>query len=179
MAVELGKFTHSEEERAAMDYHISMSTINKTEMSARELRDLVYMIYERDEIEEDLRLGQYDRDLPLPDENKPEILFRPGLPEDNFFDIVILDGLDVEHDSGEYVRLTADDRGRLRWKIGIAGSVHSEALGRRVLLDPSEIVFSKSPITPIEHLAVAQKVVTAWVMGPGKPNSLRQLDTPR
>lgn len=105
--------------------------------------------------------------LSLPTYEDAEVILRPeGTPEENSFDITLADGLDRSADSGEVIRLDKDERGGLRWKVGLINTMRSEFLGRRVMVDAGEYIMAVDPLTPKEHAALAKRIVNTYIRAP-------------
>src|SRR3989338_4683782 len=90
----------------------------KDELSPTELKELVYLIWDKSGVEED-DYGSYGGTYLLPSGENPTIQMFVGEPADNDTDITILDGLMIETSlsSGEVIRLK-DVEEQLNWHDG-------------------------------------------------------------
>jgi len=150
-----------EEELAQMRARID-ELAGKDALSPEELKEFVYLIW--DVAEDGVSAGYYaGGELSLPNRGQRTILIKPGEPEENWADVVLLDGLDDDLGSGELVCLDTVG-GRLQWRMGIFWSYYSQFLDRTVLLDTINIdepVLSRTPLSPEECSRVAKTVYKA------------------
>lgn len=177
-STEVPTYLHSEAERAAMLIKIK-DIASKAEISAEELQEVGWLILNRDqEVGEDLG-GVFDGEWRLPNDESPKIEIA-GAIKDEYFIIGLLDKIEPgSEDAGEQIIMEVDEKGRLRWHVGLLNSMYSEFYGRRVPIESDNYLVAKDPLSPRDHAVLARRLVEVYNemiaeslnLSDGSPNS--------
>lgn len=164
MPTEAPPFIHTEAERAEMLTRMQ-DIARRDEISAGELEEVGWLILDRDADEVYDSEDGFGGQMLLPSRDKPEIALESAA-RGRYFYITILDGIDLNRETGEKIILDQDKkRGSLRWRVGIFNSMYSEFLGRRVEVDAGDYVMAIDSLSPGEHATLARRVVQAYQEG--------------
>lgn len=159
-------FIHSEEVRAEMLARMQEIAGND-EIPAEELEEVGWLILKRDSVEEEIEIFEgkemLDVRMHLPTDDKPEFLVGAAT-RGEYFEFTVLDGINPSVESGEILRLS-NDEGSLSWRVGIFDTIYSEIQGKRIAIQPRDIVMALEPLSPKEHAIFAKRIVEAYIMG--------------
>ena len=132
------------------------SITSKDEVSAQELKELVYLIWNT--------FSEYPSGphLVLPSKQNIEVSFSLFNPKENTAWITIYNGPDGK--TGETVELS-DGRGEPVWRIGIWNKYHSVILGKDIKVRSShrDLMASEKPLNPEECAVVAKKLASIYL----------------
>lgn len=168
---ESSKFTYSEATRTQMLE--KMQTIaSKEEISAKELEDVAWLILGIDTIkgkEIDDKKG-FVGEVALPNlENTTLVLENAKRSE--YFDILLADGTkDIRGRSGEYVCMR-EERGSLRWRVGMYDTGFSKFLGREIKYETGiDLIMAVEALSPKEHSVLAKRLVAVYQESLSQPS---------
>ncbi len=134
-------------------------------LSARELKEFVFLIYDKVQYDEGETTVVYDQQMFLPSREAPKIIMSVSGPKYlRGIYITLAEEVNTENPNrptGEMIVL--EDAVRVEWRVGIHDSAPSDFLGRRIAFDTFNlsgggILFARDPLTNEEHARVAKTI---------------------
>lgn len=161
--VEAPQFVHSEIEREQMRSRMqSLSDQDLT--SGQELAEFCRLMIEHG-LTAEYTDPIHDYEWEFPGKKPAVVITLPESAddEDDYFLIRFPDGLNKE--SGEQIYSNIDNRGRLRWVVGIKKSFYSEIVGRRFEIDHHEegILDAEGYLTDSDHSILTKRLYQVFL----------------
>ena len=136
------------------------------ELSAEQLRDLLYLIYDAARLDEPGKIDEGDyKDLEMPAIGfYPRMQVSLGDPSYHYLHAIVrfYDGLSDL--SGEELDLERGNKsGELRWRLGISESFYFKQLQRSFSMqEPHDTIYGKGDLTGRELATLGRKIVNAY-----------------